>query len=72
MLDRLMVRDRESPETARRRFDGQLDVRAWETFNRPMVRPVKDEKPAPWWWSQAEADQSSSFFMDMARARGMV
>src|SRR3546814_7369128 len=37
MLTRLSVRDNEKPETARKRFDGQLAVHAW-------ARPRSEER----------------------------
>jgi hypothetical protein len=72
MLQRLSVRENEKPETARRRFDGQLGVRAWATPTREMADPDAVDANVPWWWSQAEVDQSTQLFMEMARARGMV
>lgn len=72
MLTRLNTRDNEKPETARRRFDGQLSVRAWATPGRPMAEPDPQAEPTPWWWDKAEADHSTQVFMDMARARGLV
>jgi hypothetical protein len=72
MLDRLNVRDRENPETARRRFDGQISVRDWAAPGRPMAEDSVQQEPTPWWWSKEEADQSTSFFMNMARSKGMV
>ncbi len=72
MLDRLRVRDRESPETARRRFDGQILVDSWAAPGRAMVEQSGQQDTTPWWWSKKEAEQSSDFFMEMARSRGMV
>jgi hypothetical protein len=72
MVTRLNVRDKEKPEAARKRFDGQLGVHAWATPGHPMTEPDPGEQKTPWWWSKAEADQSSQVFMEMARARGMV
>jgi hypothetical protein len=72
MVQRLTVRDNEKPETARKRFDGQLGVRAWATPGGEIPESDPQETPTPWWWSKAEADQSSQAFMDMARAKGMI
>lgn len=72
MLQRLAVRDNEKPETARKRFDGQLGVRAWATPGSETPTTDPQEASTPWWWSKAEADQSSRAFMEMARAKGMI
>jgi hypothetical protein len=71
MVQRLNVRENEKPENARRRFDGQLGVRAWTT---PGTEPQQQDTNTrgPWWWNQAEADRTSQMFMEMARAKGMV
>lgn len=71
MLTRLNVRDNEKPEAARSRFDGQLRVHAWQT---PSSKPEQQEHDpkTPWWWSQAEAEQSSQVFMELARATGRI
>lgn len=72
MLDRLNVRDRESPQTARRRFDGQIGVRDWAAPGRQRAESSGQQDTTPWWWSKEEAEQSTDFFMEMARAKGMV
>lgn len=72
MLTRLNVRDKEKPEAARKRFDGQLRVRAWQTPGSKAEEPEQHDPKAPWWWSRAEADQSAQMFMEMARAKGMI
>jgi len=72
MLPRLIVREHEKPETARRRFDGQLTVRRWETPGVQLPEETPQEKNAPWWWSKAEAEASTREFMAMARAKGMI
>jgi hypothetical protein len=64
MLQRLQVRENEKPDTARRRFDGQLDVRAWATPGSETREPDPLEPGAPWWWSGAE-DASQSFLKSM-------
>jgi hypothetical protein len=60
MLQRLHVRDKEKPEAARRRFDGQLTVRAWARPGHPMTEPDQQQPGTPWWWAGAE-DASQSF-----------
>jgi hypothetical protein len=72
MLTRLNVRDSEKPEAARKRFDGQLRVRAWQTPGSKPEEPEQHDQKTPWWWSRSEADQSTQVFMEMARAKGMI
>lgn len=72
MLTRLNVRDNEKPEAARKRFDGQLRVRAWQTPGSTPEEAEQHDPKAPWWWSQSEADQSTQVFMELARARGRI
>ena len=64
MLQRLSVHDREKPEAARKRFDGQLGVRAWATPGSEAKEPEPREAGAPWWWEGAE-DASQSFLTAM-------
>jgi hypothetical protein len=64
MLQRLHVRDKEKPENARRRFDGQLTVRAWGRPGKPMTEPDPQQQATPWWWAGAE-DASQSFLASM-------
>lgn len=64
MLQRLNIRDNEKPETARRRFDGQLAVRAWSRPGHPMTEADPQQQGTPWWWSGAE-DASQSFLTAM-------
>lgn len=64
MLTRLNVRDRETPEAARRRFDGQLSVRGWGAPGRPMVEVERTGSNAPWWW-QGDEEASQSFLTAM-------
>lgn len=71
MLTRLNVREKEKPETARRRFDGQLSVRAWQTPGSDQQTEQRDPT-APWWWDDREAERSTQEFMAMARAKGMI
>jgi len=70
MLQRLHVREGQTPDAARKRFDGQLDVRAWATPGTEAKETVARDPKAPWWWDNAE--DASQPFMAMARARGMV
>lgn len=72
MIQRISVRDNETADTARRRFDGQLDVRAWATPSNDLTPTSDTDTRTPWWWNKAEADQSTQVFMEMARAKGMV
>jgi hypothetical protein len=72
MLQRLIVRDNESPDAARRRFDAQLSVKHWGTPVQEMTQAEPAGKAAPWWWDEEEAARSSDFFMEMARSKGMV
>lgn len=64
MLTRLNVRDKEKPEAARRRFDGQLSVRAWAAPGHPMAEPEPGQPKTPWWWDGAE-QASQSFLTSM-------
>lgn len=61
MLQRLNVRDSETPETARRRFDGQLGVRSWAAPGNDVTEPEQIEAATPWWWDGAE--QASQSFL---------
>lgn len=72
MLTRLNVREKEKPEAARKRFDGQLRVRAWQTPGSKPEQLEQYDPQAPWWWNRSEADQSAQMFMEMARAKGMI
>jgi hypothetical protein len=72
MLTRLNVRDNEKPDAARRRFDGQLGVRAWAAPGSETRETDPAQAATPWWWNQTEADQSADMFMEMARAKGMI
>lgn len=65
MLQRLHVKDGQSPDDARRRFDVQLGVDAsWAVPGRRMRAPQPREAGAPWWWRGAE-DASQSFLHAM-------
>lgn len=65
MVQRLGVRENETPDRARKRFDGQLGVRAWATPATPHKEPDPTRDPkAPWWWDSAE-DASQAFLQSM-------
>lgn len=65
MLDRIAVRENEKPDTARKRFDGQLGVRGWGTPGTELKAPDPARDPkAPWWWDSAE-DASQTFLAAM-------
>lgn len=65
MLQRLIVRDGQTEEQARARFDADLGVSAWAApgHARKPVQPKRDDG-APWWWTGAE-DASQSFLASM-------
>ena len=64
MVQRLAVRERETPERARQRFDGQLSVRAWATPGTERQTATPRDPKAPWWWEGAE-DASQTFLRSM-------
>ena len=64
MVQRLSVRENEKPETARKRFDGQLAVRAWTTPGTRDKTPDPRDPKAPYWWDGDE-DASQSFLAAM-------
>ena len=64
MVQRLAVRENEKPETARKRFDGQLAVRAWTTPGTDGKTPDQRDPKAPYWWDGDE-DASQSFLTAM-------
>lgn len=65
MVQHLPVRDNETPDRARQRFDGQLGVRNWATPGAELKAPDPARDPkAPWWWESAE-DASQSFLAAM-------
>lgn len=65
MVQRVAVRDNETPDRARQRFDGQLGVRNWAGPGRTYQTPDRSRDPkAPWWWEGAE-DASQSFLKSM-------
>ncbi|MEH0574297.1 hypothetical protein QBA54_07335 [Streptomyces sp. B21-108] len=72
MVQRLSHRENEKPGDARKRFDGQLDVRAWTVPGSEDKEPEPRDPKAPWWWDASEAEQSAQEFMTMALARGMI
>jgi hypothetical protein len=72
MVQRLSPRENDKPGDARKRFDGQLDGRAWTGPATEDKEPEPRDPNAPWWWDESEAEQSAQEFMAMALARGMI
>jgi hypothetical protein len=64
MVQRLTVRERETPERARQRFDGHLGVRAWATPGTEYQPAQQRDPKTPWWWEGAE-DASQTFLASM-------
>lgn len=64
MIQRLPVRENETPDRARKRFDGQLGVRNWATPSTEAKEPAPRDPKAPWWWEGAE-DASQTFLKSM-------
>ena len=64
MVQRIAIRDKETPDRARQRFDGQLGVRNWTTPSTEAKEPEPRDPKAPWWWDGAE-DASQSFLQSM-------
>lgn len=64
MVQRLGVRENEKPDTARKRFDGQLGVRNWTTPSTETKEPEPRDPKAPWWWDGPE-DASQTFLKSM-------
>lgn len=65
MVQRLPVRENETPDRARKRFDGQLGVRNWTTPGTQLKEPDPARDPkAPWWWDGPE-DASQTFLKSM-------
>ena len=64
MLQRLIVREGQTEEQARAKFDADLGVSAWARpgHERRDMQPVTNS--APWWWTGAE-DASQSFLAAM-------
>jgi hypothetical protein len=65
MLQRLNVREGQTEEQARARFDADLGTSAWALPGRE--RRDMEQKPddgAPWWWHGAE-DASQGFLASM-------
>ena len=64
MLERLIVREGQKPEAARRSLDVSLGVDGWAVPGRES-RSAKPRDPgAPWWWKDAE-DASQGFLRSM-------
>lgn len=70
MLQRLIIRDGQTEEAARAKFDADLGVSAWASpgHDRRTVEPTPDDG-APWWWTGAE-DASQSFLAAMGVTLG--
>jgi hypothetical protein len=64
MVQRLGVRENETPDRARKRFDGQLGVRNWAMPGTERQEPEPRDPKAPWWWDSAE-DASQTFLKSM-------
>jgi len=64
MLRRLVVRENQTPESARKVLDGQLGVSGWAVPAREARSVPKRDPRAPWWWESAE-DASESFLKSM-------
>ncbi len=65
MLQRLIVREGQTEEQARRKFDADLGVSAWALPGRDRreIEPQPDTG-APWWW-HGDEDASQSFLASM-------
>ncbi len=64
MVKRLTVRDRQSPEDARKAFDLRLGVAAWRVPGKTPVEAETVDPRAPWWWTGSE-DASQTFLASM-------
>ncbi|MDT0387810.1 hypothetical protein [Streptomyces dubilierae] len=65
MLQRLIVREGQTEEQARARFDADLGVSAWALPGVERRAAEQEIEPdAPWWWHGAE-DASQSFLASM-------
>jgi hypothetical protein len=65
MLQRLNVREGQTEEQARARFDADLGTSAWALPGRePREAQPQTDPGAPWWWAGAE-DASQSFLASM-------
>lgn len=64
MLSRLRVRKGQTPDEARRSFDGMLGVSSWGSLVTER-REAPDRDPnAPWWW-YGEEEASDTFLKSM-------
>ena len=60
MLQRLIIREGQTEEQARTRFDADLGVSAWALPGRERREPEPVQDPgAPWWWTSAEEASQS-------------
>jgi hypothetical protein len=65
MLQRLIVREGQTEEQARARFDADLGVTAWALPGRERrEHQPQPDTGAPWWWTGAE-DASQGFLASM-------
>lgn len=64
MLQRLVIRQGQTEEQARARFDADLGVSAWARPGRARREVQVVENNAPYWWHGAE-DASQSFLASM-------
>lgn len=64
MLQRLIVREGQTEEQARAKFDADLGVSAWALPGRERRDMEPVDKSAPWWWQGAE-DASQGFLASM-------
>jgi len=64
MLQRLIIRDGQTEEQARAKFDADLGVSAWAVPGHERRPAAPQPDGAPWWWTGAE-DASQSFLAAM-------
>ncbi|NUS83651.1 MAG: hypothetical protein HOY75_13125 [Streptomyces sp.] len=64
MLQRLYVREGQTEEQARAKFDADLGVSAWALPGRARRDMPPVDNRTPWWWTSAE-DASQSFLAAM-------
>lgn len=64
MLERLVIKEGQKPEAARRQFDASLSVGGWPVPGREHRSAEPRDPGAPWWWEGAE-DASQGFLKSM-------
>lgn len=64
MLERLVVREGQSPDSARRQLDHALMVPGWAVPGREPRETTPRDPGAPWWWESAQ-EASDSFLKSM-------